>query len=196
MREFTWWRRFHGVRKLPKRWLYKGASELLQRIEFGEYEFNHLGREVYLEDKIFEEKRRKIKQESPWLKGEALKEKLEYDHSQLNKRKSAIMKAHLAAEEKLLIKLTHDLSSEFKLDSEQVSEIMEEFTGNTRELYFKCKSIAEDIYINPDKTQRFIREQPRHILKPKERKYMPLWVDLIKQQGWQRYLNWDVYGNL
>lgn len=193
MREFTWWRRFYSVRALPKKWLYKGASELLQRIEFGEYEFNHLGREVHLEDKIFEEKKRKIKEESAWLKGEALRERLEYDHSQLNKRKSAIMKAHLAAEEKLLIKLTNKLSSEFKLDIERVSEIMEGFTGNTRELYFKCKSITEENYINPDKTQRFFREQPRHILKHKEQKYMPLWVDLVKENGWQKYLNWDNY---
>ena len=37
-RQFTWWRRFHGVVKLPKKYLFKGASELQQRIEFGEYE--------------------------------------------------------------------------------------------------------------------------------------------------------------
>ena len=47
-RQFTWWRRFWGTRKIPKKYLYKGASELQQRIEFGEYEVDNLGREFYL----------------------------------------------------------------------------------------------------------------------------------------------------
>ena len=64
-RQFTWWRRFHGVVKLPKQYLYKGASELQQRIEFGEYEFDHLGREIYLEDLIYKSKADNIKDESP-----------------------------------------------------------------------------------------------------------------------------------
>lgn len=191
MREFTWWRRFHGVRALPKKWLYKGASELLQRIEFGEYEFNHLGREVYLEDKIFELKSNQIKEESPWLKGETLAEKLEYDRKQLSKRKAAIMKAHLETEGKLLLKLAKGLSAEFGLDVEEVRELMETFDGTTRELYFKCMSIATGQDIVADKMQRFFNEQPRHILKPKEQKYMPLWIELIKEHEWQSYLNWE-----
>lgn len=191
MREFTWWRRFHGVVKLPKKYLYKGASELLQRIEFGEYEFNHLGREVYLEDKIFELKSNQIKEESPWLKGETLAEKLAYDRKQLNKRKAAIMKAHLETEEKLLLKLANELSAEFRLDVGEVRELMDTFDGTTRELYFKCMSIANEQNIVADKMQRFFNEQPRHILKPKEQKYMPIWIELIKEHKWQSYLNWE-----
>lgn len=191
MREFTWWRRFHGVVKLPKKYLYKGASELLQRIEFGEYEFNHLGREVYLEDKIFELKSNQIREESPWLKGETLAEKLAYDRKQLNKRKAAIMKAHLETEAKLLLKLAKDLSSEFGLDIDIVRDLMETFDGTTRELYFKCMGIANEQNIVADKMQRFFNEQPRHILKPKEQKYMSLWIELIKEHKWQSYLNWE-----
>lgn len=191
MREFTWWRRFHGVVKLPKKYLYKGASELLQRIEFGEYEFNHLGREVYLEDKIFELKSNQIREESPWLKGETLAEKLVYDRKQLNKRKAAIMKAHLETEAKLLLKLAKDLSSEFGLDIDIVRDLMETFDGTTRELYFKCMGIANEQNIVADKMQRFFNEQPRHILKPKEQKYMSLWIELIKEHKWQSYLNWE-----
>jgi len=191
MREFTWWRRFYSVRALPKKWLYKGASELLQRIEFGEYEFNHLGREVYLEDKIFELKSNQVKEESPWLKGETLDEKLAYDRKQLNKRKAAIMKAHLETEEKLLLKLAKGLSTEFGLDVEEVRELIETFGGTTRELYFKCMSIATGQDIVADKMQRFFNEQPRHILKPKEYNYMPLWIELVKERQWQSYLNWE-----
>lgn len=191
MREFTWWRRFHGVVKLPKKYLYKGASELLQRIEFGEYEFNHLGREVYLEDKIFELKSNQIKEESPWLKGETLVEKLTYDRKQLSKRKDAIMKAHLETEAKLLLKLAKDLSAEFGLDIDVVRDLMETFNGTTRELYFKCTSLATGNVVIAAKIQRIFNEQPRHILKPKEQKYMPLWIELIKERGWQRFLNWE-----
>jgi hypothetical protein len=39
--------------------------------------------------------------------------------------------------------------------------------------------------------QRFINEQPRHILKPKERKYAKLWMKLVKEKKWQEFLNWD-----
>lgn len=190
-RQFTWWRRFAGVQKLPKKYLYKGASELLQRIEFGEYEFDHLGREVYLEDKIYEAKVEAIMKEKPWLKGETLTEAIEYDRKQYNKRKSVMMKNHLEAEQKLLWKLAEDLSKEFNMPKDDVTELMETFDGTTRELYFKCMGISTGKDIDPDKMQRFFPEQPRHILKPKERKYVKLWIALVKERKWEEFLNWE-----
>jgi hypothetical protein len=190
-RQFTWWRRFAGVQKLPKRYLYKGASELLQRIEFGEYEFDHLGREVYLEDKIYEAKVDVLMKEKPWLKGETLAEAVEYDRKQYNKRKSVMMKNHLEAEQKLLWKLAEDLAKEFNMSKDDVTELMETFDGTTRELYFKCMSISTGKEIDPDKMQRFFPEQPRHILKPKERKYVKLWIALVKERKWEQFLNWE-----
>jgi len=190
-RQFTWWRRFGGTVKLPKKYLYKGASELLQRIEFGEYEFDHLGREVYLEDKIYEAKVEAIKKEKPWLKGETLTEALEYDRKQYNKRKAVMMKKHLENEQVLLWKLAEELSKEFNIPKDDVSELMETFDGTTRELYFKCMSIATGKVIDPSKMQRFFQEQPQHILKPKERKYIKLWMELVKERNWQRFLNWE-----
>ena len=41
-RAFTWWRRFYAPIKLPKQYYFKGLSPLLQRIEAGDFEFNHL----------------------------------------------------------------------------------------------------------------------------------------------------------
>jgi len=190
-RQFTWWRRFGGTVKLPKKYLYKGASELLQRIEFGEYEFDHLGREIYLEDKIYEAKVEAIKKEKPWLKGETLTEALEYDRKQYNKRKAVMMKKHLENEQVLLWKLAEELSKEFNIPKDDVSELMETFDGTTRELYFKCMSIATGKDIDPSKMQRFFQEQPQHILKPKERKYIKLWMELVKERNWQRFLNWE-----
>ena len=190
-RQFTWWRRFGGVVKLPNRYIYKGASELLQRIEFGEYEFDHLGREVYLEDRIYEAKLEAVKKERPWLEGESLNEAMEYERKQYNKRKAVMMKNHLETEQKLLWKLAEELAAEFKMDKEDVSELMETFDGTTRELYFKCMSISVGKEIDPEKMQRFFPEQPRHILKPKERKYAKLWIELVKERKWQRFLNWE-----
>lgn len=190
-RQFTWWRRFHGVIKVPKQYLYKGASEILQRIEFGEYECDHLGREIYLEDIIYEAKVEALKKERPWLEGESLNEALEYDRKQYSKRKAVMMKNHLEIEQKLLWRLAEDLAKEFNMDKDSVSKIMETFDGTTRELYFKCMSISSGKKIDPTKMQRFFPEQPRHILKPKERKYAKQWIHLVKSKKWTHFLNWE-----
>ena len=52
-------------------------------------------------------------------------------------------------------------------------------------------SISNDKEIDPTKMQRFFPEQPRHILKPKERKYAKLWIELVKERKWQKFLNWE-----
>lgn len=191
MREFTWWRRFHGVMKVPKKYLYKGASEFLQRIEFGEFEFDHLGREYHLEDLIYEEKLAKVLEESPWLGGEALAEKMEYDRKLTNKRKALIMKNHLEKEQKLLWAIAEGMAKEFDILKEDVHDIMETFDGTTRELYYHIKSIKNGRYYDPEEQQQFIREQPRHILKPKERKHANKWISLVKERNWQSFLNWE-----
>tara|TARA_B110000037_G_scaffold97146_1_gene113866 strand:- start:806 stop:1399 length:594 start_codon:yes stop_codon:yes gene_type:complete len=190
-RMFTWWRRFHGGVKLPKNYLYKGASEFLQRIEFGEYEFNNLGREVHLEDAIHKAEIKRITEESPWLKEDTLEEAIRDSRKQMNKRKDKIMSAHLKAEDLLLREIRNKLAEEFDLEHALIEKEMEEFDGTTRELYFHIKSIALDRTFSADKQPRLIPEQPRHILKPKERKYAKLWVKLIKENKWQDFLNWD-----
>lgn len=192
-RQFTWWRRFWGVRKIPKQYLYKGASELLQRIEFGEFEVNNLGREIHLEDLIYEAEVKRIQKESPWLKEDTLEEAIADARKQRNKRKTKMMEAHLKAEHLLLRDIMNKLAEEFNLDPEIVKNEMEEFDGTTRELYFHIKSIALNRLYDPNKQQRLIPEQPRHILKPKERKYVDLWMKLIKEHKWERFLNWNNY---
>ena len=192
-RQFTWWRRFWGVRKIPKQYLYKGASELLQRIEFGEFEVNNLGREIYLEDSIYEAEVKRIQKESPWLKDETLDEAIADARKQRNKRKTKMMEAHLKAEHLLLRDIMTKFAEEFKIDPEIVKNEMEEFDGTTREFYFHIKSIALDRTFDPDKQPRLILEQPRHVLKPKERKYIILWTKLIKKHDWRDFLNWNNY---
>lgn len=192
-RQFTWWRRFWGVRKIPKKYLYKGASELLQRIEFGEFEVNNLGREIHLEDSIYEAEVKRIQKESPWLKDDTLEEAIADARKQRNKRKTKMMEAHLKAEHLLLRDIMTKFAEEFKIDPEIVKNEMEEFDGTTREFYFHIKSIALDKTFDPDKQPRLILEQPRHILKPKERKYIILWTKLIKKHDWREFLNWNNY---
>ena len=192
-RQFTWWRRFWGVRKIPKQYLFKGASELLQRIEFGEFEVNNLGREVHLEDAIHEAEIKRIQKESPWLKDDTLEEAIRESRKSMNKRKDKMMEAHLKAEFLLLRDIKVKLAKEFKLDPKLIEDEMEEFDGTTRELYFHIKSIALNKLYDPNKQPRLIPEQPRHILKPKERKYIILWTRLIKKHDWREFLNWNNY---
>jgi len=80
------------------------------------------------------------------------------------------------------------------MPKDQVMDIMEEFDGTTRQLFFKIKWISEGREYSEeavDKIPCLIREQPRHILKPKERKYTDLWVEVIKENNLQDRLNWD-----
>ena len=192
-RHFTWWRRFWGTKKMPKQMLYKAASELQQRIEFGEYEVDNLGREYHLEQAIFDKKAEALRKEKHWMNEESYREQIQPINKQFRKRQNLIMKAHLEAEQKLLTNLRSKLAEEFKLDPELIQNEMEKFDGTTRELYFHIKSIALGKTFNPDKQQRLILEQPRHILKPKERKYVDLWMRLVKKNNWEPFLNWNNY---
>ena len=192
-RQFTWWRRFWGTRKIPKQMLYKAASEFLQRIEFGEYEVDNLGREYHLEDAIYEEFCTNLRKEKPWIKQDAFDEQTRDFRKQQHKRKQLIMKAHLEREAKLLNEIRNKLVEEFEVSPDLVEAEMEKFDGTTRELYFHIKSIALGRKFDPEKQPRLIEEQPRHILKPKERKYTHLWVKLIKDNKWQPFLNWNNY---
>lgn len=192
-RQFTWWRRFWGTRKMPKQMLYKAASEFLQRIEFGEYEVDNLGREYHLEDAIYEEFCTNLRKEKPWIKQDAFEEQTRDFRKQQHKRKQLIMKAHLEREVKLLNEIRNKLVEEFEVSPDLVEAEMEKFDGTTRELYFHIKSIALGRKFDPEKQPRLIEEQPRHILKPKERKYTHLWVKLIKENKWQPFLNWNNY---
>ena len=192
-RQFTWWRRFWGTRKIPKQMLYKAASEFLQRIEFGEYEVDNLGREYHLEDAIYQEFCTNLRKEKPWIKEDAFDEQTRDFRKQQHKRKQLIMKAHLEREAKLLNEIRNKLVEEFEVSPDLVEAEMEKFDGTTRELYFHIKSIALGRKFDPEKQPRLIEEQPRHILKPKERKYTHLWVKRIKENKWQPFLNWNNY---
>ena len=196
MKEFTWWRRFHNANyRLPKRYLYAGASELLQRIEFGEFEYCHLAMEEKLEDKIYDRYVEELKFGKDWLNDNNIEDQIADARRMHNKRKAVIMKNHLEKESKMLTELRDLLAAEFSLHKDIVQEIMDEFDGTTRELYFKVRWTAEGKEYSQervDKMPRLIREQPRHILKPKERKYIDLWMEVVKEFDLYERLNWNI----
>ena len=183
----------YNIHELDDSFVCKHCSRTHYYIEFGEFEVDSLGREFYLEDVILQKFCKDIRDEKPWITEIALEEQVRGYRKKQHKRKELIMKAHLLAEHKILLNLKTKLAKEFKLEPKVIQDAMEEFDGTTREFYFYIKSIALGRTFDPDKQPRLIQEQPRHILKPKERKYVDLWMDLIKENKWEQFLNWNNY---
>lgn len=187
-KQFTWWRRFHSTPKLQKKHLYKGVSELLQRIEFGEFEFDKLGREVYLEDKIYEYQKNKIIKEKPWLNADTLPEAIEHIKKQWKKRTHIMWDIHLKNERKRINTLLNRLAKEFNFSVDFVQQIVDEFDGTVRDLYYKCLSEKKGKNINPKEIPRVFLASPVHFLKKDQHKWKQLWLELIKENEWNIYL--------
>lgn len=185
-RQFTWWRRFHAPIKLSKL-PWKGRSELIQRIDHGEYEYNHLGFEVYLEDKIFEHEKEQLKLNLKSKSQDVIEEAIIHLRKKFYTRKTIIMERHLQEEQKNLTELSNALASEFNMTKEEVEEIMETFDGNTRHLYYHILAInnnrvpptAEEVDMIP----RTVPFQPRHMLRYDQRQWSPLWQEVIREKN-------------
>lgn len=181
MREFTWWRRFYPAnRKLDKKYMYKGASQLLQRIEFGEFEYCTLAHESYLEERIYNIKVDEIRKTH---KDIAYANQLIVDErKKFKKRRDLIMKNHIDLENKNIGELIKCLSKEFNISPDIILEEIDTFDGTTREFYFYLASISKGIKYDKGKVSkipRLIQEQPRHIMKPKDRKWSKLWQETL-----------------
>lgn len=192
-RQFTWWRRFHKTFKLPKDQKYQGYSDLLQRIEFGEYEPDQLGDQAKLEEVIFAKEVEQIRKDSPWSTDYDLEDKIVDRRKLKNKRVAIMMEKHLQKEQELLYNLAQELSKEFHTPVDQIQDFMAEFDGTTRHLYFALRAIAHGKEIptadQVDMTPRIHQQQPRHIMRKKETKYWKLWVKVVKDNK-----IWDAYG--
>lgn len=190
-RQFTWWRRFHTTQKLQPEHFYKGASRLLQRIEAGEFEYDPLSEEVYLEEAIFKNECDEILNKEGYHP-DTLNDMIVSARKKKNKRVSVMMENHLKNEFVRLIDLKKELAKQFDLESTFVSDIMDEFDGTTRHLYFYLKAISEKRNLPTEedilKIPRLFVEQPRHVLKRKELKYLDLWQKIISD-----YNIWGAY---
>jgi len=185
MSQFTWWRRFWPTRKLAPQQFYKGGSKLLQRIEFGEFEFEPLSDEVYLEEEIYRLKCEEIDA----LEGyhpDTLNDMKITERKKKNKRVNVMLSHHLEWEQNRLHELALQLAKEFKVEKEFVHDTMETFDGTTRELYFYIKAIAENR--EPKTSEEVLMiprmqvDQPRHILKPKHKKYEQTWQKIVQNK--------------
>lgn len=185
MSQFTWWRRFWPTQKLAPQQFYKGGSKLLQRIEFGEFEFEPLSDEVHLEEEIYRLKCEEIDA----LEGyhpKTLEEMKIVERKKKNKRVNVMLSHHLEWEQNRLNELVNQLVKEFKVTPEFVYDTMETFDGTTRELYFYVKAIAEGREPKTSEEILMIPQmqptQQRHILKPKHKKYNSLWQKIVQNK--------------
>jgi hypothetical protein len=190
-RTFTWWRRFYAPIKLPKQYYFKGLSPLLQKIEAGELEFNHLFLESKLEDRIYEMEIAEL-QAAPHFKRyseETKDDMLNYVRKKHNKRKNNIISHHFSEEEKLLAFLSTEIAAEFDLQKSDVELFMETFDGTTRQLYihYLYQSKGKTISLEEmDKLPRYFAEIPKHILKPEHKKYAKMWDEIMREYNYKK----------
>ena len=185
MSQFTWWRRFYPTQKLAREQLFKGGSKLLQRIEFGEFEYDPLSAETELEEELFRLKCIEIDGFSNFHK-DTLNEMKVTERIKKNKRVKMMMETHLKNEHNRMMSLCDDLMKEFNVSKELVDNVMSSFDGTTRELYFYIKAIAQDREIKSSEEilmfPRMQSQQPRHILKQKQKHHKNIWQKIVQNK--------------
>lgn len=178
----AWWRRFYPVMKIPKKFLYKGAPELIQRIEFGEFDTDPLFVQIKLDEAILQNKIDLIKTER--MGKEAKEEKIYWETKSHRKRIRIMLEKHHENEFKLLHSLKDSLIKGFEMTEERVNEIMETCDGDARFLFYFCfyekrgQILTEEEY---NKIPRLIKSQPKHILRRNQTKYQETWNKIANQ---------------
>ena len=178
----AWWRRFYPVMKVPKKFLYKGAPELIQRIEFGEFDTDPLFVQAKLEEALLQSKIDLINTER--MGREAKEDKIYWETKSHKKRMRIMLEKHQENEFKLLRSLRESLIKGFEMTDERVDQIMETCDGDARFLFYFCfyekrgQILTEEEY---DKIPRLIQAQPKHMLRKKQIKYQETWNKIADQ---------------
>lgn len=178
-KQFTWWRRFYPTHKLGANQMFKGASQLLQRIEWGEYEMCPLWQQSYLEAQILDEQVTELELRMQGrFHADTIKGGIKDLEKKKYRREWQIKNHHIKQENEILGQLLKDLSLEFtNLESSTIWHWMEHSDLTTRQLYFTLRDLDQGREPKSpeqiDKIPRLIREQPRHRLKPKEARWQP-----------------------
>ena len=181
--QFTWWRRFYPTQKIQPNQMFKGASKLLQRIEAGEFEADGLWEQSYLEEEISKNEFEDFKKKNPNA-SQDLYDVAEIDiRKKRNKRMNVMRDNHIKNEMNLLYKLKNELLKEYNIDQSEIWDLIENFDGTTRELYFYLGSISRG---ETPKTKEQVANipilfeaQPRHILKRAHIKHLPSWRKIL-----------------
>jgi len=185
MSQFTWWRRFYPTQKIQPKQMFKGASKLLQRIEAGEFEADGLWEQSYLEEEISKNEFEDFKKKNPNA-SQDLYDVAEIDiRKKRNKRMNVMRDNHIKNEMNLLYKLKNELLKEYNIDQSEIWDLIENFDGTTRELYFYLGSISRG---ETPKTKEQVANipilfeaQPRHILKRAHIKHLPSWQKILSK---------------
>lgn len=173
--------------------MWQGYSPLLQRIEFGEFEYCPLSEEALLEEEIYRLEEAKIRKEMERSDEEAILEKLVDRRKLKNKRVQIMMKNHLEKEHEILRDLKENLCNEFQMSKEFMNDFFENFDGTTRQLYYALRAVSQKKPIPSnetiDKYPRAFAQQPRHILKHEHIKLYKTWKKVVKDNK-----IWNAYG--
>jgi hypothetical protein len=183
-RQFTWWRRFHTPISIPKKLMMHGASQLIQKIEAGEYDIDHLFLEAKLEDTIFEREVENIKSQ-PMFKRytkDTQDDVINNMRKKTYKRKEIILNKHISSEYNIIESLYSELCKEFDLERDYIITFIDNFDGTLRELYYTLRAKSRDQEITKEEISlipRYFREIPRHYLKNEYLKYESEWKDIM-----------------
>lgn len=178
----SWWRRFYPTMKIPKKLLYKGAPELIQRIEFGEFDTDTLFVQIKLDEAILENKIALIEEER--MGYDAKNERIYLETKSHRKRIRIMTEKYNENEFKLLHSLRDSLIKYFGITEERIDQLMETCDGDARYLFYFCfyekkgQILTEEEY---NRIPRLIKTQPKHILRKNQTKYQETWNKIAEQ---------------
>lgn len=191
-RQFTWWRRFYVPTKLNTKLMWRGLSPLLQRIEAGEFDIDHLMLEHKLEDYIFKKEVEELKKTASFKKHsiETKEDIINNMRKNLFKRKEIIMSNHMKTEYNIIESLYSELCKEFNLQRDYVINFIDNFDGTLRELYYTLRALNRGENITKEQIKsipRHFREIPRHFLKENNLKYYDAWKNIMLLHNYVEY---------
>ena len=134
---FYWWRRFRSHKCLP----YKAS--LLSKIENGDFDFTEFYQQAKWELHWMKEEQDEFRKNYQSRDPEAYKQDNRYTDIELRyrKRHNKLIEDAMNEENDSLSRLRDELSKKFKMSKDQVWEIMSEFGGSTRDLYFHVAKV-------------------------------------------------------
>ena len=126
---FYWWRRYQTHKSLP----YK--STLLDKIRNGDFEYAQFFQEAEWE--LYWMKEEQLEFIENYQGKEPEQDRLYLDiESRARKRYNKLFADGMKTEHERMSDLTNKLCKEFKIEKEEVQNIMEQFGGTTEKLYF------------------------------------------------------------
>ena len=162
----------------------QGASQLIQKIEAGEFDIDHLFLEAKLEDAIFEKEVEVIKSQVMFKRysKDTQEDLIANMRKKSFKRKEIIMSKHIQSEYNIIELLYSELCKEFDLERDYLIAFIDNFNGTLRELYYTLRAASRNKKITKEEIDlipRYFKEIPRHYLKNECLKYEDAWKQIM-----------------